>query len=341
MQPSFQSDLQKNLETFKTDKIEYVHEYRNSGPMQTGLTPREASDKLILFQNRFEGLWRRLQTYQSGEELFGLLQTDYPELGQIRKELNLLQKLYKLYNDVIDRVSSYYDIPWGEVDIEEINNELMEFQNRCRKLPKALKEWPAFYALKATIDDFNDMCPLLELMANKSMKPRHWSRIMEVTKYTFEFDTTGFSLKNILEAPIRQYKEHIEDICISAMKEKDIEAKLKQVTNEWSVHELQFMTFNNRGELLLRGDTTAETIGQLEDSLMILGSLLSNRYNAPFRKQIQQWVYDLSNSNEILERWLLVQNMWVYLEAVFVGGDIAKQVSGYFYIAPSFSEIFK
>lgn len=93
----------------------------------------------VSFQNRFDGMWRKLQTYQSGEELFGLPVTDYPELSQIRKELNLLQKLYKLYNDVIDRVSSYYDIPWNDVNIEEINNELMEFQNRCRKLPKGLK----------------------------------------------------------------------------------------------------------------------------------------------------------------------------------------------------------
>lgn len=61
------------------------------------------------------------------------------------------------------------------------------------------------------------------------------------------------------------------------MKEKDIEGKLRLVTNEWSMHSLTFMPFNNRGELLLRGDTTAETIGQLEDSLMILGSLMSNR----------------------------------------------------------------
>lgn len=53
MQPSFQSELQKNLETFKTDKIDYVTEYRDTGPMQPGLTPREASDKLILFQVNF------------------------------------------------------------------------------------------------------------------------------------------------------------------------------------------------------------------------------------------------------------------------------------------------
>lgn len=57
MQPTFQSDLKKNLENFKADKIEYVHEYRNVGPMQSGLTPREASDKLILFQVNFIKLY--------------------------------------------------------------------------------------------------------------------------------------------------------------------------------------------------------------------------------------------------------------------------------------------
>lgn len=50
MQPQFEEDLQNNLEKFREDNADYCHEYRHAGPMQTGLSPREASDKLILFQ---------------------------------------------------------------------------------------------------------------------------------------------------------------------------------------------------------------------------------------------------------------------------------------------------
>lgn len=68
-----------------------------------------------------------------------------------------------------------------------------------------------------------------------------------------------------------------QDICISAVKEKDIEAKLKQVMADWAVIDLTFANFKNRGELLIKASDTMEIITLLEDSLMVLNSLASNR----------------------------------------------------------------
>jgi len=81
-------------------------------------------------QAQFDDMWGRYQTISSGEVLFGLPTTDYPSLQIYRKELALLQKLYGLYNAVMVSIDGYYDIHWEDVDIEKINGELTEFQNR-------------------------------------------------------------------------------------------------------------------------------------------------------------------------------------------------------------------
>ena len=62
--------------------------------------------------------------------MFGLEVTDYPDLAVIKRELNLLQKLYGLYNSVIGTVNGYFDILWSDIDIDKISVELQDFQAR-------------------------------------------------------------------------------------------------------------------------------------------------------------------------------------------------------------------
>uniref|UniRef100_A0A672TUF5 Dynein axonemal heavy chain 5 n=1 Tax=Strigops habroptila TaxID=2489341 RepID=A0A672TUF5_STRHB len=313
--------------TERVDGLAYAWKNLNTQvPYEENVPPHEASDRLQIFQAKFDELWRKYISLSGGEELFGLPITEYPELHKIKRELSMLQKLYSLYNSVIASIDGYNEMLWNDLNIEKINNELLDFQNKIRKLPKALKDWQAFQDLKKKIDDFTESCSLLEMMANKAMMSRHWERIAQVTGHHFDVDSENFSLKNIMDAPLLKYKEDIEDICISAVKEKDIEAKLKHVISEWNTHAFSFVQFKTRGELLLKGSDILEKIALVEDSLMILGSLMSNRYNAPYKSTIQEWVQKLTNTAEIIENWITVQNLWIYLEAVFVGGDIAKQL---------------
>lgn len=42
--------------------------------------------------------------------------------------------------------------------------------------------------------------------------------------------------------------------------------------------------------------------------------------------QVQEWLKKLGTVSEIMEQWFQVQNVWTYMEAVFSGGDIVKQL---------------
>ena len=156
IQPKYRSELAENVQIFLQECGQFYIDYEQRGPTLSGLTPRESSDRQILFQSRVENLYKKYETYHGGEELFGLTITDYPQLEKIKRDLTLLQRLYTLYNRVLDTVASYYDILWIDVNIDKINQELADFQIACRKLPKGLREFPAFHALKKTIDDFSE-----------------------------------------------------------------------------------------------------------------------------------------------------------------------------------------
>lgn len=48
------------------------------------------------------------------------------------------------------------------------------------------------------------------MMANKAMLERHWKRMEEVTGHGFDVESESFQLRNIMEAPLLQFREDIE-----------------------------------------------------------------------------------------------------------------------------------
>uniref|UniRef100_A0A7S1PHU2 AAA+ ATPase domain-containing protein n=1 Tax=Percolomonas cosmopolitus TaxID=63605 RepID=A0A7S1PHU2_9EUKA len=326
VQSSFKKKLVRAVSDFKVDVVQFRNEFVSHGPMVSNIEPQEAMERLKKYERLYAERKRRFETYLAGENLFGLPQSAYPELEQTEKELGFLKRLYSLYIEVIKKVSGYEDILWLELDFQAITSEVDKFAASCRNLPKQLRTWQAYLKLKKTIDDFLELQPLLEKLSDDSMRPRHWEHIEDKVGKKFKQSDESFKLKHIMEANILEFKEEIEEISISARKEADIERKVNQIAEEWRAQELTFAEHQHRGFIILKGQETAELMESLEDTQMTVGSLMGSRYVGPFREVVQTWMTKLTSIIEVLEQWMTVQAMWMYMEAVFRSGDISKQL---------------
>lgn len=89
----------------------------------------------------------------------------------------------RLYATVVSTIKGYGDYFWVDVveKIDEWGEQVLQYQNQCRKLPKALRDWQAYVDCRDTIDNFLEMLPLFQALAHKAMRERHWKSIMQIT----------------------------------------------------------------------------------------------------------------------------------------------------------------
>ena len=328
LQAGFKRELLKEVKLFIVDVAEFRADWDANGPMVPGIKPLDAVERLKNYKGLFDVRKRKWKSYADGEELFGLPITTYPELEKTEKELEFLSTLYDLYSEVISTIDGYADILWTDVvaNIEAMTEQVSGFQAACRKLPKALRDWDAYADLRKKIDDFLVFLPLVQALASPSMRPRHWRALMDLAGVELDMAEDTFKLQHLIDANLLPKQEEIEELTGGANKEAQVETKLEQIERDWEDQNFTFNVFKTKGECVLDAGATGELVEKLEDSQMALGSMATNRYSAPFKESVTEWIAKLSTVGDIIEMWLVVQNMWIYMEAVFSGGDIVKQL---------------
>ncbi|CAM9783470.1 unnamed protein product [Ectocarpus sp. 6 AP-2014] len=326
VQGKYKKQLVKNVKELKEDVRKFRREWETSGPMVQGISPLEAVERLRRFKEEMQLRERTAEMYTAGEELFALKITAHPDLIKIKKESSLLDQLYGLYMDVLQTLERYREVLWTSAgdELVAMSEMVASFDSRCRKMPKKLREWEAFQVLLRKITDFQEVLPIIENLRKPSIKPRHWQEVMDITKTNFPYESENFSLSNIMDSPILQFKDDIEEICEGADKQLSIAEKLDDITDQWDHAAFEFTPWKSRGVPVLKA--YGVIIEELEDAQLQLQTLLSMRHVTPFREIVQNKLNDLSNATDSLELWVKVQLLWTSLESVFMGGDIAKQM---------------
>ena len=318
--------LESGTESFIAEDGKFISDWNTNGPMVDGLDPLEASERLCKFQRNIESRLRRKAIYTIGHQLFGSRPLDYPGLSHVERQISLLEPLYSLYIDVLSAAKTYGAQLWSDIvpQLPVLAADIGEFTKRSKKLARGLNEWQPQKDCRKAVEDLQEMVPLLQGLALDAIKPRHWDELGKICNY--QFTTSKVRFKDLLDAKIASYKDLVEDLCNCAVKEGAVELKISSIITQWKAECFSFADHKSKEGSLLRPTETAELKDRLEDSLMTLNSLTASRYSLPYRQDLQEWTQKLSGIAEILDQWLSVQNLWVYLEAVFSGGDIVKQL---------------
>jgi dynein heavy chain len=232
---TLEQELDKQVKTFVVEVIRFRNSFDATGPSVTGIDPYEALRRLNEFQKQYATFDSRRNTLDSISILFGLQCKPFPELDKTGEELMLLSKLYHVYQMFLNSDRTFRATLWSEVDLGKAYAAVQLYWHEFQQLPDKLREnWEAYHDLKKSLIKYLNVLPILLLLNEKEIRNRHWMQVMQVTKVSFRLEASIFKLSDLIDIGLEQHTREIEEICVSAKKEQELEIKMRSIEEEWN-----------------------------------------------------------------------------------------------------------
>lgn len=121
----------------------------------------------------------------------------------------------------------------------------------------------------------------------------------------------------------QKYSDEITDISNAATMELQIEGGIISIREIWSTMAIVVVPMESGVCQIKNVDDCFQA---LEENLVQISTMKSTRFVEPFAKEADYWEKTLNYVYESLENALIVQRQWMYLENIFQGDDIRRQL---------------
>ena len=330
MKESFAKITQGEVSKF-SDKIKKAYEeYLEEGPgtdsisLERGLELLEASKEQV---NEFN---REREHKVRAEKLFDLPISKYDELIKMEEMNKKYDLIYSIYKDHVNQVKEWSLKPWNKLDINELTKGADEFEKKVRKLPSknpGLDQLPPFKKLKEAVEGFKKSVPLIEQLKNPAIQERHWEKIMAKTGNDLgEINLRTITLAKVFELNLQDHNEVVQEVVAEASAEMKNEESLKKIEQTWKTQQFEVKVYTKGTEERGYAISSPDEIRlALEDNILSVNNIASNKFVRAFAKRVKKWEKDLSMISDVIDIWLIVQRKWMYLESIFNGSEDIRQ----------------
>eukprot|EP00798_Chlamydomonas_sp_ICE-L_P012761 gene12761-16012_t len=328
--------LKRNVEELKEELMAITSSCSMGDYVDPDADPEVVVTDMEAMLERVKELNKACETYQGYQRLFELDEDDFGQLVQCEKEANDRYNLWKSMFDFMDRSSAWTEDPildpvTGEVSlhIEEIRTEVDDYAARAYKMGKQNRDDPVVARFKDCIDDFKQIMPLVEELANPALKLRHWEEIFTLIDADIppNDDGTGFApffVRMLLQYNILDKMEQIQTVSSYASKEYSLEKVLEKMELDWEGVEFKIADYKDTGTFIMGGADEVQAI--LDDQIVKTQSMMASPFIKPLEAKARRWETLMTTLQEILDNWLTCQGTWQYLEPIFSSPDILKQM---------------
>lgn len=216
--------------------------------------------------------------------------------------------------------------PIADLEATEVENNLRAQLKTTQKLVKAFKPDSIPYKVasefQTDVKKVNQHLPIIQVLSNPGLRDRHWEQIQGLM--LIKFNHREGNLQELLYRRVEDYLTRIEDVSENASKEFSLENALSKMEREWEQLRFVVVNFKNRGVLILQG-SCVEDIQLILDEHTIKAQTIRGNPSVKFMEEkAVRWERLMLFIQEVLDLWVKVQSMYLYLEPIFSFEDINK-----------------
>ncbi|XP_034502705.1 dynein heavy chain 2, axonemal isoform X3 [Ailuropoda melanoleuca] len=322
----FKTGLIHSADDFKKKAHNLLEDFESKGPFTSNVGHQAALQQIAQVRAMLNAMQEEENSLRSSLGIFKIEQPASKDLQNLEKELDALQQVWEITRDWEENWNQWKTGRFLTLQTEAMETMAHGLFRRLTRLSKEYKDrnWEIIETTRSKIEQFKRTMPLISDLRNPALRERHWDQVRDEIQREFDPESESFTLEQIVDLGMDQHVEKIGGISASATKELAIELALKNIAKTWSVIQLDIVPYKDKGHHRLRG--TEEVFQALEDNQVALSTMKASRFVKAFEKEVDHWERCLSLILEVVEMVLTVQRQWMYLENIFLGEDIRKQL---------------
>lgn len=308
----------RKVEDFEKEIRDLQETVRKDMPVKNEHFSCEVAQSLIQrFKDDFVHILTKEDDLQFGFKLFEMKYKNIPEMQEIQFEIDRLDEFWQIVVEWRAAIGKWRDVQFRRVDVHSVVEMTNQFEARFRVLSKRMKTWEVFAKASEELDLYLQTLPLIGLLQKDCLRPRHWAKIRNNVKENFEPDDPEFVLHRIMSLRFEKIAERVRETFGEAYTEFEIEKNLQAVVSKWTSEDLRLEVLSGKNIEYVKLQY-AEALGvEMEEHLILLGSLKINASSGPFVELIDEWEVNLHVMSVNLEKFMNVQRKFLYFHHIF------------------------